>query len=214
MNVRLLATVSMVALLGACASQNNPTVGNKDLARKVEREVKTVPKWYQEMPEKDGSIFTVGTSTAPDLQLAVDIAILNGKTVLADRINGKLKSMTKQFVAKLGQSDIDSTVMSEVEKVSKNVIANVDVAGYNPSKIKVVPSGTQFRAYVLLEYSDKEAYKIIMNRMRKDRMVYSRIRSTQAWKELEKQVQMSEKSDEAKSMVNVEKLISNEKTTN
>jgi hypothetical protein len=49
--------------------------------------------------------------------------------------------------------------------------------------------------------------------MRKDRMVYSRLRSNEAWKELEKEVYKSEKSDEAKSMVNVEKLISNEKTT-
>ena len=64
-----------------------------------------------------------------------------------------------------------------------------------------------------MEYSDKEAAKILFNRMRKDRMVYSRLRSNEAWKELEKEVYKSEKSDEAKSMVNVEKLISNEKTT-
>ena len=51
------------------------------------------------MPENDDTIFSSGTATAPDMQLAVDIAIMNAKTTLADRINGKLDSMTKSFVA-------------------------------------------------------------------------------------------------------------------
>jgi len=165
------------------------------------------------MPEKKGSIFTVGSATAPDLQFAVDVATINAKVVLADRINGKLKSMTKSWMAKLGQTDIDATVMMEIEKVSKNIIANVDVAGYSPVKVDVFPAGTQYRAFVLLEYSDKEAAKIIYNRMRKDRMVYSRLRSNKAWKELEAEVTKSEESDEAKSMVNVEKLVSSENST-
>ena len=132
---------------------------------------------------------------------------MGSEMCIRDRINGKLKSMTKQFVAKLGSTDIDSSVMSEVEKVAKNVIANVDVAGYNPTKINVFPSGSQYRAFVLLEYSDKEAYKIIMNRMRKDRMVYSRIRSTEAWKDLEREVEKYKKEDEAQSLTNLENVI-------
>ena len=141
------------------------------------------------------------------MQLAVDVATLNAKVTLADRINGKLDSMTKSFVAKIGSTDIDSSVLNEIEKTSKNVIASVDVAGYNPTKIDVFPSGTQYRAFVLLRYDNKEAYKIIMNRLRKDRMVYSRLRSTEAWKELETEVQKSKKEDEAQSLQNLEKVI-------
>ena len=159
------------------------------------------------MPEKKGSIFTVGSATAPDLQFAVDIATLNAKVVLADRINGKLKALTKSWMAKIGSTDVDANVMTEIEKVAKNVIANVDVAGYNPKEVEVFPAGTQYRAFVLLEYSDKEAAKIIMNRLRKDRMVYSRLRSTQAWKELEEEVNKTEKKEEAQSLKNLEKVI-------
>jgi len=218
MNAKLLATVSVVALtLGACGATNPvPMVQTPEVVyktAKVERAVSLIPSWYKKMPEKKGSIFTVGSATAPDLQLAVDIATLNGKVVLADRINGKLKAMTKSWMAKFGQSDVDTRVMSEIEKVAKNVIANVDVAGYSPVKTDVSAAGTQYRAFVLLEYSDKEAAKIIYNRMRKDRMVYSRLRSNKAWKELEAEVTKSEESDEAKSMVNVEKLVSSENST-
>ena len=218
MNTKLMASVSVLALvLAGCASNEpKPLTETPEViykTGKVAAAVSIVPDWYKEMPEKKGSIFTVGAAVAPDLQFAVDIATLNAKVVLADRINGKLKSLTKSWMAKIGSTDVDANVMTEIEKVSKNVIANVDVAGYNPTKVDVFPSGTQYRAFVLLEYSDKEAAKILFNRMRKDRMVYSRLRSNEAWKELEKEVYKSEKSDEAKSMVNVEKLISNEKTT-
>ena len=218
MNTKLLASVSVLALaLSACASNEpKPLTQTPEViykTAKVNAAVSVIPAWYNEMPEKKGSIFTVGSATAPDLQFAVDVATINAKVVLADRINGKLKAMTKSWMAKLGQTDADATVMSEIEKVAKNVIANVDVAGYSPVKVDVFPSGTQYRAFVLLEYSDKEAAKIIFNRLRKDRMVYSRLRSNKAWKELEEEVNKSEESDEAKSMVNVEKLVSDEKNT-
>ena len=211
MNTKLLATVSAVALLSACGANNPKSVVDTPEIRyqtaKVERAVSIVPDWYKKMPEKKGSIFTVGTATAPDLQLAVDIATLNGKVVLADRINGKLKAMTKSWIAKFGQSDVDARVMTEIEKVAKNVIANVDVAGYNPVETEVSTAGTQYRAFVLLEYSDKEAQKIIFNRLRKDRLVYSRIRSTKAWEELEEQVNKVEEKDEVQSLQNLEKII-------
>jgi len=212
MNTKLMASVSTLALvLSACASQEpKPMAETPEViykTAKVKAAVSIVPSWYNEMPEKKGSIFTVGSAVAPDLQFAVDIATMNAKVVLADRINGKLKSLTKSWMAKIGSTDVDASVMTEIEKVSKNVIANVDVSGYNPTKVDVFPSGTQYRAFVLLEYSDKEAAKIIFNRMRKDRLVYSRLRSNKAWKELEAEVYKSEKKDEAQSMANIEKLV-------
>jgi len=218
MNTKLMASVSTLALvLSACASQEpKPLAETPEViykTAKVNAAISVIPSWYNEMPEKKGSIFTVGSATAPDLQFAVDVATINAKVVLADRINGKLKAMTKSWMAKLGQTDADATVMSEIEKVAKNVIANVDVAGYSPVKVDVFPSGTQYRAFVLLEYSDKEAAKIIFNRLRKDRMVYSRLRSNKSFMELEKEITRSEESDEAKSMVNIEKLVSDENNT-
>ena len=204
--------VSAVALmvgLGACAKNPDPTkIVNtpmiKDKTEKVEAAVSNVPKWYKKLPKKDNSIFSVGSASSPDLQLSVDMATLNAKYTLADRINGKLDGMMKTFMTRLGtDEDISATTMSEVDKVVKNIIASVDVAGYNPKEIEVFPSGTQFRAFVLLEYSDTEARKIVMNRMMKDKLVYSKIKSTNAFQELKKEVEKSKKEDESKSISNV-----------
>jgi len=202
--------------LGACSNKDAPSlIDSAEIeykTQKVVAGVSIVPEWFKEMPKHDRNIYSAGTATAPDIQLAIDVATLNAKTVLADRINGKLDSMTKSFVAKIGQSDIESSVLTEIETVTKNVIASVDVAGYTQIKLDVLPAGTQYRAFVLLEYSDVEAMKIMMNRLRKDRMIYSRIRSTKAWEELEKEVQDNLNEEQTQSLVNIEKVIGRNET--
>ena len=186
--------ISILLLVGLIGCANKPPVEISSIdyeIQKVETAVSQIPEWYLEIPKDKENVYSTGTATAPDLQLAVDIATMNAKTTLADRINGKLDAMMKTFVAKVGQDDLDSEVLTEVEKVSKNLIAEVDVAGYVPTTVKVYPSGTQFRAFVLLTYSEKEARKVIVNRMRKNRLAYSKLKATDAWKELEDEVEKS-----------------------
>ena len=186
--------ISILLLVGLIGCANKPPVEISSIdyeIQKVETAVSQIPKWYLEIPKDKENVYSTGTATAPDLQLAVDIATMNAKTTLADRINGRLDAMIKTFIAKVGQDDLDSEVLTEVEKVSKNLIAEVDVAGYVPTTVKVYPSGTQFRAFVLLTYSEKEARKVIVNRMRKNRLAYSKLKATDAWKELEDEVEKS-----------------------
>jgi len=120
---------------------------------------------------------------------------LNAKVVLADRINSRLRSQAKQFKAKVGSGDLDASVMSEFERAVKNIIADTDVSGYSMSEVEIVPHGTQYRAFVLLEYSDAEARKILTNRLRKDRMLFDKIRATKAWRELDENADKQKQED-------------------
>ena len=210
-NIKLISSVVAIAIgLGACQTNKESITSNPQIVYQtntVSKQIEQIPEWYLNIPSADDTIYSSGSARAPDLQLAVDIAVMNAKSTLADRINGKLDSMTKSFVAKIGSNDLDTSVLNEIEKVSKNVIASVDVAGYIIDKSDVTQEGTQYRAYVLLAYNNEEATKVLMNRMKRDKMIYSRIRSTEAWKELENEVDKSKDEDEAKSMENVERLI-------
>ena len=212
------AIIGTCLALGACSSnkvvETMNTIPPNSIAdaevyqyktKAVTEQIEVMPDWFKKMPDSDTAIYSTGTAATTDLQLSVDLAVLNAKTTLADRINGRVRSQTKSFVAKIGNEETAS-VLSEVEKATKNIIADVDVAGYKVSETEVVTNGPKYRAYVLLEYSDKEANKIIMNRLRKDRMLLSKIKSTKAWQELDDVVSEVENKDAVKSENNLKVL--------
>ncbi len=212
------AIIGTCLALGACSSNKVVEVMNtvppnsiadaevyQYKTKAVTEQIEVMPDWFKKLPESDNAIYSTGTAATTDLQLSVDLAVLNAKTTLADRINGRVRSQTKSFVAKIGNEETAS-VLSEVEKATKNIIADVDVAGYKVSETEVVTNGPKYRAYVLLEYSDKEANKIIMNRLRKDRMLVSKIKSTKAWQELDDVVSEVENKDAVKSENNLKVL--------
>lgn len=202
--VALMGCVSLIAL-SACSSVQDmaiPGVSKKDAAvyqykrSRVEEQVSNIPDWFKKQPQDTGNIYSAGTSVTPEMQFSVDAAVLNAKVILADRINSRLRSQTKQFKAKVGSGDLDASVMSELERAVKNIIADTDVSGYHLKEVEVLPHGTQYRAFVLLEYSDAEARKILTNRLRKDRMLFDKIRATKAWRELDENAKKQKQDDD------------------
>ena len=203
--------------LGACSNTNVETASKAppsvtDIAsyeykaNVVQDNVDVLPEWFTEMPEDDKAIYAVGTAITPDLQLSVDIAVMNAKSTLADRINGRMSSQAKTFISKIGSDETDTSILSEVEKVTKNLVADVDVAGYKVAEQKIVSSGTQYRSFVLLEYSDVEAQKILLNRLRKDRLLLNKISATNAYKELDDAVNAAQEKEVAENNVIMEVL--------
>lgn len=212
----IIPLLSTAVILSACANNNVEPLNDVPpdaiidkgtyvyKADAVKEQVREIPDWFMQAPESDEAIYSTGTAATADLQLSVDLAIMNAKTTLADRINGRLSSSMKSFIAKIGDEQVGASVLSEVEKATKNIIADVDVAGYKVKESHIISSGLKYRAYVLLEYSDKEANKIIMNRLRKDRMIYSAVRSTKAWKELDQSVEQFKEDEAAEAEANLE----------
>ena len=188
------------ALLSACAS-NTGTIDTakkptpfavkkayEHTAKVVDEQVEQVPKWYTNMPDDKNAIYSVGTALSPELQLSYDMANLRAKAILADRINGRLSQVTKSFMTKVGSSDLDASVINEISTATKNVVADVDVAGYKVKESAVISNGMQYRVYVLLEYSDEEAQKILLNRLKRDKMLMSKLKANKAFQELENDV--------------------------
>lgn len=191
-------TASVLAL-AACSSNETAKLIIEDPVKyntqKVETQLAEVPDWYLNPPREEEVIYTPGTAVSPDMQLSVDIAILNAKTVLADRINSSLSSKTKNFISRIGSSDLDAAVSQDMERATTNLIADVDVAGYYVDQTRLIQDGPQYRAYVLLSYSDAEANKILVNRIRKDRVLLEKIRATSAYKDLEESVDKKRNQD-------------------
>ena len=193
-NYKKVAAIPIMVALASCAGNvdKEALIDNTTVEAQVAQVQQTnsiIPDWFVEQEEKEGSIFSTGTGAAPDIQLSVDIAVLNAKTVLADRLNGKLSSMTKNYISKIGQSNKDVGVIEELEKTASNLIAEVDVSGYKVSKMEVNPVGTQFRTFVQLEYNEEVAEKILMQKLMKQRNKLSKYRAKEAFEELDDKVE-------------------------
>ena len=198
MKLKRYAVLPIMAVMASCAGNKEALIDNSTVegqVAEVQRTNSIVPDWFVDLEEAEGSIFSTGTGAAPDIQLSVDIAILNAKTVLADRLNGKLSSMTKSFISKIGQTNKELGVIEELEKTARNLIAEVDVSGYKVSKMEVNPVGTQFRTFVQLEYNEETAEKILMQKLMKQRNKLSKYRSKEAFEELDEKVEESYKKE-------------------
>jgi hypothetical protein len=74
-------------------------------------------------------VFGVGTSTSPDLELAIDKAMMISKAEVADKVKGEMNKKAKIFVTELGKSQT-KTVVTDVESTLVNIIKNTQVRGY------------------------------------------------------------------------------------
>ena len=193
-NYKRFAAIPIMVALASCAGNDakqalidNTTVEGQ--VAQVQQTNSIIPDWFVQQEEKEGSIFSTGTGAAPDIQLSVDIAVLNAKTVLANRLNGKLSGMIKNYISKVGQANKDVGVIEEIEKTARNVIAQVDVSGYRVAESLVIPAGNQFRTFVRLEYNEEIAEKILSQKLWKHRSKTSKLRANEAFEELDEKVE-------------------------
>ena len=190
--MKRLALIPLVVAVAACDKTPPETAMSKQMfeyqSAQVEKQIDEMPKWYTNIPKEDDAVYAVGTAVTPDLQLAVDIAVLSAKTTLADRVDSRIRSQMKLFKTKLGSTDFDSRVQNNFEQVTRNLIADADVAGYTIKENQIVQNGTQYRAYVLLEYKNSVANKVIQTRIAQNEVLLEKLRETRAFKELDDNV--------------------------
>lgn len=186
---RHLTTLVAIALvsgfLGACQTAQPGTPEAR--VERVEASVDEIPDWYVSPPEKDDAVFATGTAVSGDLQLSLDKSILNAKRSLADRINSLLSSKMKSFLSETGAGE-DTVVLSEVERVTTNLITEVNVSGYKRAETKIIPTGEQYRSYVLLSYPAGKADAALINQVKQNRVLESRMRASKAFQDLEKEI--------------------------
>ncbi|HLN25435.1 MAG TPA: hypothetical protein VK558_15795 [Patescibacteria group bacterium] len=198
MNRPILCAAILGALsLAACASPEPGTPAYTAQQEQKKQEARTdaikdsvseMPSWFTSPPIDEFSIYAPGTSTSADLQFAEDKAVLSAKRALADRVNSRLSSKMKEFLAESGAGE-NAQVTAESERVTSNLITEVNMAGYNVTQKKFVPAGTQYRAYVLLQYPLGNANRMLVDQVNKNGVLQGKLHASKAFQELEKDIQ-------------------------
>lgn len=152
----LAAAAVSLFVLGGCASNSAKVAKTnyKQAVKSTKTVMKNIPDWYIELPKDDIAVYSAGSATSPDLQMSVDVAVMNAKRTLADRLNGKLRSQTKSYLSSVGNSAENVNLLTNIERTSKNLIADTVVSGYTVDKTQIIQEGPRYRVYVLLKYND------------------------------------------------------------
>ena len=159
--------ISFMALLVA----NCSSTYNVKQEAKVEdgRLLNEVPQWYIDAQIDDGLIlnrdadqyiYSVGQGTSPDLQLAVEKAVMIAKAGLADQLKGEMNKRTELYTTEVGK-DKNKEVASKIESTIVNVIKNTMVQGYEQWEKAVfeTPEG-QYRVYIGLKMGVGDANRL------------------------------------------------------
>ena len=131
-----MGVMALSLLLTNCASQYK-------IKTEKSKTLNEVPKWFvNDFSQKKACntptfgkdkdkmcIFGVGTSTSPDLQLAIEKGMMIAKSELADIVKGEMNKSSKMFITELGKNH-NKTTVSEVESTIVNLIKETPVRGY------------------------------------------------------------------------------------
>ena len=154
--LKYIMITGMALLLTNCASNTYKIKQEKD------KQVLKVPSWYMnDYSEKKECgttrfgknkskecIFGVGTSVSPDLELAIEKAMLISKAEVADKVKGEMNKKAKIFTTELGKN-VQKTVVTDVETTLVNIIKNTPVRGYEVWKQEVtLTQNGYYRAWI------------------------------------------------------------------
>ena len=159
--------IALLALtLTNCAGN---TYKVKQEAKEEGRVLNQVPQWYIDAKVDKGLIinrdanlyvYGVGQGSSPDLQLAIEKAMMIAKAELADKLHGEMNKRTDLYITEIG-SEGSKEVASKIEEVIVNVVKKTKIQGYEMWEKAVYETPNQeYRVYIGLKMGVGEANKL------------------------------------------------------
>jgi hypothetical protein len=145
-----------------------------------------IPEWYLNHPEDPNYLFDARTAASRDMQLAVDKASADARAEIGRQVETKIQGMQKRFTEEIGSLD-DPTLLEQYTQVVKTVVS-LSLSGSKVIKKDIVKDGNNYRAYTLVQYPVGAANDAFVQQVKKHNELYTRFRSSEAFKELEEEV--------------------------
>ena len=157
-------------ILSACAGTHNiKQEASFNSEGSVQQVLTEVPQWYLDHDVKQGLItnrdadqfiYGVGTAVSPDLQLAIEKAMLVAKADLADQMKGQMNKKAEMYITELG-AEGNKQVATRVESTIVNLIQDTKVVGYEQFEKDVFITANQnYRIYVGLRWSHTDSNRL------------------------------------------------------
>ena len=156
----MMKTTMIILLALTLTNCAQSTYKVKQEAKEEGRVLNQVPEWYIEAKVEKGFVFdrdadtfiyAVGQGNSPDLQLAIEKAMMIAKAELADKLQGQMNKRTDLYITEVGQ-DGNREVVSKIEETIVNIVRETMIQGYEQWEKAVyeTPNG-QYRVYIGLK---------------------------------------------------------------
>lgn len=152
--------------------------------------LKNVPEWFLEVPNDPDHLFAAGTGISQDLQLANKKAEVDGLSQIAQQLDVRFNGLQKRFQEETGLAS-SSEYLDQFTLAYKTII-DQELYGTRVTRRDIQREGDIFRSYVLIEMPIGEANQRLMSKIKANENIYTRFRSTEAFKELEKEIEKYE----------------------
>ena len=159
--------IALLALtLTNCAGN---TYKVKQEAKEEGRVLNQVPQWYIDAKVEKGLIinrdanlyvYAVGQGASPDLQLAIEKAMMIAKAELADKLHGQMNKRTELYITEIGNEG-SKEVASKIEETIVNIVKDTMIQGYEmwEKAVYETPEG-EYRVYIGLKMGVGDANKL------------------------------------------------------
>ena len=210
---RLTITTAAISLaLVGCSSTPKPgtpeavayaeEIRTETLTDAVEEGLDALPDWCMDVPKEDYAIFACGIGASQDINMSRTRAELEAKRQLADRIAGTVSSQIKQFQESIG-AGLDEQVVEQITVVTKSLATDVDLTGYTTAEMEIVAAGPRYMTDTLLEYPIGEVNRLMVEKVKQNEVLNTRIAASDAFAELEREIQAARKDKDSSSSTKV-----------
>jgi len=157
----------------------------------VERTIDAAPDWYTNVPTSDDMLYAAVTSTSQDMQIAVNKAQADARNQISQQMEVKYSALTQRFQEEVGLA-ADSELLEQYTSSYKAVVSQV-LNGSRATDQEIIPEGESgYRAFVLMEMPIGQASQQLLEQIRQNQLMYTRFRASQAYEELESEVEKYE----------------------
>ena len=189
----MLTTTLSKAVPDASSAQRAEAAKEAEQRKAVETNISKTPDWFLQNDNNPDAIYVTATEGAVDMQLSIDMAMLSAKRLLTQNLGELISSRMTEFATQTNSGD-DITLSKEIERLTKTLIAEVQLNGYTRDRITVIPNGREYQTYVRLRYPTEELKKMMAKEVKKNNIMATKVRKTKAFEELEKEIEAARES--------------------
>ena len=168
--------LSLLLIAGACGSSKSSSITNV-----------VVPEWYINPPIDDNYFFGRGNVSSRDMSMAVNTATMDARIEISQQIEIKMSGVQRRFQEEVGLGD-NSEILNQFTSAYKAVVDETLVGSRTRSQ-EIRQEGNMYRVFVLVEMPIGAASEAMMQRLRENENLYTRFRATEAFRDLERELE-------------------------